>query len=485
MKIIRVAPKLLIGGAFLILFFFLAKAFWLFLDYNWQVALFPYPVDYGEGPILDQVIRLSKFGNIYPAAFDSPPFRVTNYPPLYHLAQLPFAAVFGPAYWYGRFISFFSALACGILIGLTLYNLTKNRWASLTGGLVLFTLPYILHWSPFCRVDSFALMLSWAGLFYITLWPDQRRGIFLAGTFLAAAIFTRQSYGLAAPLAAFIWLLAHKPRRRAFGLALYVALLSIIIFTIITFLSNGGIFKNIVTANVNKFYWETVENYLDQIWEHLPYWIIGCGIFVAGAIWFRVKSWWLVAPYLVGACASAITIGKAGSNVNYLFEFSAALSLTSGALLASVKRAWWLNLVILIALIHQVSSIYEWTKDDYYEWIINRVKSEREGIAELLQYVDDSKGPVLADEFMGLIVLNGRELVYQPFEFKQLHLAGLWDQSTFLDQIKNQEFGIILLYDPPSWDSKGERWTPEQLQVIEDNYIVIGNFANTQIYWRY
>jgi len=50
-------------------------------------------------------------------------------------------------------------------------------------------------------------------------------------------------------------------------------------------------------------------------------------------------------PVLVGGTISAITIGKAGSNVNYLFEFSAGISLVAGALIAAPgKRFWWLKI---------------------------------------------------------------------------------------------------------------------------------------------
>jgi hypothetical protein len=40
------------------------------------------------------------------------------------------------------------------------------------------------------------------------------------------------------------------------------------------------------------------------------------------------QAWWLATPYLLASAASAVTIGKDGSNVNYLFELSAAWSLS-------------------------------------------------------------------------------------------------------------------------------------------------------------
>src|SRR5512134_2192992 len=62
---------------------------------------FPFPLDYGEGPMLDQTLRLAQFENIYRDSFASPPYTVSNYPPLFQLIQVPFARIVGPAFWYG------------------------------------------------------------------------------------------------------------------------------------------------------------------------------------------------------------------------------------------------------------------------------------------------------------------------------------------------------------------------------------------------
>src|SRR5919108_1771591 len=85
---------------------------------------FPFPLDYGEGPILDQTLRLAQFENIYRSSFASPPYTVSNYPPLFQLIQVPLTWIIGPAFWYGRLISILSALSAVGLIGLILHTLT-------------------------------------------------------------------------------------------------------------------------------------------------------------------------------------------------------------------------------------------------------------------------------------------------------------------------------------------------------------------------
>jgi hypothetical protein len=87
----------------------------------------------------------------------------------------------------------------------------------------------------------------------------------------------------------------------------------------------------------------------------------------------------------------------------------------------------------------------------------------------------------LADEYMGLIPLAGQDLVYQPFEFKQLYVGGVWSQWPFVDQIYRQEFAAILLYDPPFWDSPVARWTDEMRTMMAIRYVESERLANVAV----
>jgi len=479
-------PRLLVGAAAILAIFYLGRSAYRFAYYNWKTVTFPYSVDYGEGPILDQVMRLSKFQNIYKTEIKRQPFTITNYPPLYQAVQVPFAWIFGPAYWYGRGLSTLSVIAAAIFIALILGVTTKDWLAGALGGLMLLAVPYILHWAPFCRVDSFALGLSMAGVFVIARWPDSRKGVIISGLLLAAAVYTRQSYALAAPPAAFFWLIGNRRWKRAFQLVGVVAGVGFVVLLLLMLITRGGFFFNIVTANVNPFHWDAVRGYRNAIWRNMRYIVISSALFLAGAWWLKSKIWWLAIPYLIGGTISAITIGKAGSNVNYLFEFSAGISLVAGAVIAAPgKRLWWLKIPLILLLAWQVNKLYVWTNTDYYPWTMGRVDKERTTIKLLLDKVHQAKGPVLADEFMGLVVLDGRQLYFQPFEFKQLAIAGVWDETPFIDAVQNKEFGMILLYAPRTWDSRRERWTRAQLDAIEDNYVLAGNYAETLIYIPY
>ena len=110
-----------------------------------------------------------------------------------------------------------------LFLVLTLRAITRSWLAGLAGGLMLPVIPYVLHWSALVRIDSFALALSMAGLFCVAQFPKSRFAGVLAAILIAAAVFTRQTYLLAAPLAAFFWLWGSGERYRRAGSLVRIA----------------------------------------------------------------------------------------------------------------------------------------------------------------------------------------------------------------------------------------------------------------------
>lgn len=460
----------------------------LFFEHGWAAIRFPYALDYGEGPLLDQTVRLSHLENIYKRSVDAPPYTISNYPPLFLLIQAPLVRLSGPALWYGRVINIISLVTAALCIGLTIYTIGGDLFAGIAAGLTLLVFPFIIHWSAFNRVDSLALGISCAGLYTATRWGHTRRGVFWSAVLLTASVYTRQSYALAAPFAAFVWLLRGDKdvsRRRAFELAAWVAGMGMSLFLLLNLITGGGFYFNIVTANVNPFRWNTVRDYIEEMWAHIPLLLLAGALYLLVGPWLGKsrypKLWWVVTPYLLGATASAITVGKSGSSVNYLFEFCAALSLLVGAWIAWPKKLPWLQALLILALAPQTTGIVRWTREGRFNWVMGKIAEVRD-IELMAALVHEADSPVLADEYMALVPLAGKPLYYQPFELKQLHLAGIWEEDGFLQDIEDQMFPLLLLYDPPSWNSQQERWTPRQIVYIERYYQVTDRLANTLVY---
>ncbi len=228
-------------GAKIILVVFLFVVPVLYLIYAVLAVRFPYPLDYGEAPLVDQAIRLTAGENIYRLDISSPPFTIANYPPLYVLSLVPILNLLESPFPLARLISVVSALASAIFLGLTVLTFTKDRWASVGTSLFFLGVPYVVYWSGLARIDLLALAFATAALFVLARWPKAWWSLIGGGLFLVAAAFTRQSYALAAPLAGFVWLWT-QDRRRAFLLAGIVGGLGALLFGLLKHDHRGGVF---------------------------------------------------------------------------------------------------------------------------------------------------------------------------------------------------------------------------------------------------
>ena len=443
---------------------------------------FPFPLDYGEGPMLDQTLRLAQFENIYQNSFASPPYTVSNYPPFFQLIQVPFAWIVGPAFWYGRLISILSVVIAAGLIGLILHTLTGDRIAAAIGGLTMLTFPYLMQGSVLNRVDALALALSLGGLYATVRWPDHRRGPWTAGLLFTAAAFTNPRYALAAPLTAFVWLWHREQRRLAFRLAAIVTGSCLGLFLSLNLITQGGFFLNTVLANLITFSWDIVTGYLLNLYLNAGFLVIGCLVFIVIERMGEASgSWPLVVPYCLGTAFMTLTVGMGNASVNDLFEVVAALCLAGGAFIAWAGESTWLKALLVFALAMQINVLTDWSREDYIPVLMNKVADTRE-VKLLAQYVQAAGGPILADEYMGLIPLHGRRLYFQPIEYKQLLAADLWSEASLIASIEREEFSAILLYEPRDRSAISIRWTQDVRNTIYAYYRLEDTLARTFVY---
>ncbi len=474
----------------------LAAALALFALHATQAARFRYPLDYGEAPLVDQALRLAAGETIYRPDLAAPPYTISNYPPVYPLALALPVKLFGPSFVAGRLISILCTVLTALLLGAIIGRLSRDRLAAAVSGLLFLAFPYVVGWSGLARVDMLALALSIAGLYVLVRWPAMRRGIIGGGLLLVAAIYTRQSYALAAPLAGFVWLWT-QDRRRALGTAALVGGLSLGLFLLLNALTRGGFFYNIVTANVNKFMPDNLEYWWGKLRSAAPILLLLGGLYLfaqtlevsetsrvlpSSRVSPASRAWPLAAPYLIGAALSALTIGKIGSNMNYLLELCAALSLAAGAWVAWSRGRPWLRSSLLLLLALQAWLLMQTSQRDPVADLKGRLAQPQSAFTELEQIVADAEGPVLADEFMGLLTLQDKRLAIQPFEVTQLAAAGLWDQSPLLASIRSQEFPAIFIHHFRGYPVYEERWTKEMLGAIMDQYEPAAFLADTIVY---
>lgn len=479
-RLLAVLEAYIDEGAKIMLLMFLSMAVVIFAVHTVMALFHRYPLDYGEAPLVDQAMRMAAGQNIYRQDLSSPPYTISNYPPLYVLALVPFVKLLGTSFLVGRVISVLSTLASAIFLARIIYSYTQDRMAAVTTGMLFLAVPYVVYWSPLLRVDMLALAFSLAGLYVLVRGSATTpRDLVISALLLVAAIYTRQSYALAAPLAAFVWLWTHD-RRRAIGLAMLVGGLSLVLFFTLNILTRGGFYFNIVTANVNEFDTGRLEDWLRSLRETAPILLVFGGAFLVLAP-RRVPSWPLLVPYLLGAFLAALTIGKIGSNANYLLEFFAALSLVAGAVIAWSGGHRWLRAVILVLLALQAGLLMQTSLNEPVQELKERLKPGKQ-LSDLEWIVKTADDPVLADEFMGMVTLQDRPLYIQPFEITQLVNAGLWDQTVLLEEIRNRDFSLILIHHFMGYPVYKERWTPEMLSAVTKYYVPTEFLAETIVF---
>ena len=491
--------------------FFSVWALLICLGYELAAIWHPYSLDYGEAPLVNQAMLLVSGHNIYRADISQPPFIISNYPPLYVAVIALGVKLFGPAssFFFGRIVSALCAWIASLCIAFILYQGTRDRLAAFCGAATFLAFPFVVFWSPLLRIDMLALALSLCGLCLLIWTPDSRRYFIGAGLLLVAAIYTRQSYALAAPLAAFVWLFS-RDWRQALRFAGLVGGLTLIFFFLLNALTQGGFFLNIVTANVNEFKMDQLTYHWNRIREAALILLL----FGAASLLLPLGSWiakfvkrlnkpepgpevhgsrdslapgwnslWaLAAPYLLGSIFSAVTIGKIGSNVNYLLELCAALGLTAGVVIAWSRlhlHVHFLRAGILILLAVGVGRMMHFMLTDYGDDLRDRRAASTE-LHKLKSLVAETPGAILADEYMGMLTLLGRPLMIQPFEVSQLARDGKWDQTALLERIHDKEYSAIILYDRP-W-SLNDRWTPEMLEAVYSTYTLVDVVAENKIY---
>jgi len=457
---------------------------------------FPYDWGYGEGPLMDQARRIAAGETLYKANLNEPPYVIANYPPLFPslvagigtLTALPFLQV-------GRAISLCSALVSGLAVGALASRLSGSRHCGFLAAVLFLANPFVMHWSRMARVDLMALALS-----LVALWVLYRRWrswhwLSVAIVCLLASMYTRQTYALAAPAAAIAWLW-YREQRRALVFVAVLAVCALALFGLLNLFTQGGFYTNIVAANVNPYLPTRTLSMGALLLGFCPVIVTFAGFEISRA-WSR-RTWpddeqrsggaeapFLLhglLPYTLGAFLTALTIGKIGSHVNYFVELMAALAIWAAVALGrqpqrAARRRCSVQLLMLcqvawllgIGLSIQAATQAQWDHLSSYDGVYHQVKTATE------------QGPVLADDLMGMVVMSGQRLYFQPFEYRQLQTAGLWNGADLVSEVEQQKFPLMLLSNPGS-DLFAERWSPAMAEAIDERYERTGRLGDVVLY---
>ena len=478
-----VLPDVALYAALIVVAYELFVALSGYADIVDKALHFTFPITYGEGPVLDQVLRLARAEHIYHTDIITPPYTLTSSTPLFQLLQVPFIQTGALRFWYGRVIAIVCAVIAAILIAGIVYSLTKDWIASALGGAVLFCFPHIVFGSVINQPDTLALALSLSAMVLLVRWPTKLPAIALAALLCAAAIYTSPRYFIGVPLGGFLWLWRSQARRQAvIWLGLVVAICTTA-FVILNAYTAGGFSLHVVLFNTLEWHPINFVDYMLNTSLRAGYLLIGCAlILVVERLGEPQPIWRLASSYGLAAFCSAFTVMRADGSLNDLYEVVAACALIAGGAVAWLgKNNRWLKAAAIVALAVQIGSLNTWVNEQYLPLFKNKVENVRDTV-QLAKIVRDANGHVLADEFMGLLPLDNQPLQFQPAEFKRLGEAGLWDEAPLIARIERQEFKAILLYESSAARTISVRWSPAIRKAIYAHYQQQALLADTLVY---
>ena len=138
-----------------------------------ELLRLPFPLDYGEGPLLAQVRALAGGTPVWRLYADpaKPPFLVVNYPPVYMLLSAALSFPLGGALLAGRVVALLATLATLGALAVLLRQTTGHRQSRAlppssfllppsSFAFLLLTVPIIREWVALMRVDMLALALG-------------------------------------------------------------------------------------------------------------------------------------------------------------------------------------------------------------------------------------------------------------------------------------------------------------------------------------
>jgi hypothetical protein len=429
------------------------------IGFEW--ALYP-----GEDQNTFFADRLANHGELYREWSDAE-LLFPIYAPLYYVAVAPLSWIAGPELWGGRLVSLISSAVAAALAGLTARRLGANRPESVASALAFVTVPFGATVVFNARPDALALALTAAALLAATVWEDTRstRSLVGAGTASVALLFTRQNYApivLAIAIGVFL-----RDRRAGSRFALSVLGASLALVVMINLLTEGAFLSNSRDFNAIGYSLESLGNVLEFVMLPFPDPILVVGAIeaiVALLAWRTARS---VVWAWLGALLVLLTAVRIGSADNYVLALGLTSSILLGPALARARQAAGPGIaavgagaIALMLLPHTVDAIRELPGrlDD-----LGRLDRVYDGAVE---QIETAPGEKFGDR-LDLMLASGNPPGFDPFNYKELAEAGVWDPEPLAERIRSREFGAI----QTSFDVEAaEGWAPPLFEAIRTHY---------------
>ncbi len=421
-----------------VLIIFLGYHLYYYFSYIFAIVRFDYLVDYGESFVLNQAYLLQNSWSVFDlySSVEEAPFLLINYPPVYPVivslfenAEISFVT--------GRLVSVIATLGIVFfsVFFLFLFPL-RNRMVLIFPFILLTTYSFHL-WSGLYRVDMLALFFLMGGLTFLR-W--EKAPPFLSALFLILAVYTRQTL-LPLPAAIFLGGILTGNRRweKTFIFWLVGCFILLVIFQLLT---GGEFFWHTVIGNRNELLVSNVMVWFRHLYRFSTFYILAWlfGLYCLLKQHYKEKEWiLLIVLFSFFATLFVLTISKVGSAVNYLMEWYISMILVI-SLAAGWETRSWRKAVIYILLIAFLGNLcfmrrFEWRRRPEASDILTYRRLERD--------IHEYPYPVVSYDG-GVLLMAGKEVVFQPFVLTQLHRQGLWNASLLMEYLHGYpEYKVI------------------------------------------
>ncbi|MCL4365106.1 MAG: hypothetical protein M1569_01230 [Candidatus Marsarchaeota archaeon] len=428
-----------------------------------------YSIDYSEG-----VIVLTKLHYLY-KSFDSYPYLITYYPPLYYLfvAALRSAYSAGSIYFYTRFIGLASVLGSALMMYLITRKILKGKSLLSLFAPVLFLSSLIVPYLGMMPDPSAtALFFDLLGLFLIIDYKGMRQVVF-ASVALLVAFFIKQDAILFAVAVAIYLLLNGKRRDLALFGGIFVAA-SLIVVIWLNLVSSGRYVVSVfILPFITPFEWANLASTLLSLLFFTPF--IPLAFFAWTWISRNIRS-----PVSIAAACNIMLIvssGKAEATPIYLFAPLSLYIIAAASGLGSLfigretvgkysALSYTLTLAITYSLAYMLT--LAWPASISYNLGAYEVGSSLRAL-----------GGNILTENPAVNVAAGKSLLFEPSEFWAMQEHGLWNDSHIVHGIENRSFAAIVV---PENGMGRFGYYPNIVNAIDSNYHINNTGYDWDVY---
>jgi hypothetical protein len=412
------------------------------LTYHLGLTLaFPYDLNYGEGYVLNDAVRLSRGESLYVDLQQFPMVR-SPYPPLFPLIWSFLQPLAGPAFWPGRLLSVLSLVGIAAWVGWNAWRVRCGIWPVVVAVGLVVASPFVYQWAGYARVDMLALLFAVGGV-VVAQWIGGWRGVLASAALCGLAIWTKQTTVTAAVAVG----IAYALRAWRFGaaFALVIGVPSLVLVLLLNAATAGEFSHHVLAGNsTNPVIPLRAAVYMGALL------ILELPAVVASMWWLRRalgRSPSPIAVYLPIALLAALSVGNGGSSVNYLIEPLLTLAL-------AVPFAWralpqeaalaapLLAVVQLALLVHWPNSF---GASFLAEGALGHTPTEVDAAigAHLDSLVQTAPGEVIAEP-AGFAVRNGRPVYLQPIDLRAEQLQGRWRSEPLTSALASGRFSEVI-----------------------------------------